>query len=155
MPSTNFPFGVSATTTVRTVVGEVYANTIVSTSTLTINSVSGIIGQTMFIPVTFGTASALEQKAITIGFPSCSLDAVYQTVSATSALVASYTIQVGSAGSVAVATVANATQSVGVVQSLTTTATTFDGTAAALVCIRSAQGTTGETTLILAVRRSA
>ena len=167
MPSTNFPFGVNATTSVRTVAGEVYCNTlsVVSTaaftsavtysSTVTVGSASQLVGGYYLVPVVFGTASALEQKAIVIGVPSLSLDAVYQTVSATSALVANYTVQIGSAGSVVVATVANATQSVGVVQSLTATAATFDGTASAVVCIRSVQGTTGETSLVLVVRRSA
>lgn len=166
MPSTNFPFGVNATTSVRTVAGEVYGQTLQITSlstlsassftsTLTIGSATQLIGGYTLIPVVFGTASVVEQKALIVGVPSCSLDAVYQTVSATSALVASYTVMVGSAGAVAVATVANTTQSVGVINSLTTTAVTFDGTASALVCIRSAQGTTGETTLVLAVRRSA
>lgn len=162
MPSTNFPFGVNATTSQRTVAGEVYCNTLTvvssanySGSTLTVGSGSQIVGQTYFIPVVFGTASALEQKAIAPGFANCSLDAVYHTVSATSALVANYTVQVGSAGAVAVATVANATSSVGVIQALTTTAVTFDGTASALVCIRSVQGTAGETSLTLVVRRTA
>ena len=173
MPSTNFPFGVNATTSVRTVAGEVYCNTlsVVSTaaftstvsyssavtysSTVTVGSGSQMIGQTYYMPVLFGTASALEQKAVVPGFANCSLDAVFQTVSAVSALVANYTVQVGSAGAVAVATVANTTQSVGVINSLTTSAVTFDGTASALVCVRSVQGTTGETSLTLVVRRTA
>ena len=162
MPSTNFPFGVNATTSVRTVAGEVYGQTLTITSAVTFTGASismssgtQAVGQTYYFPVLFGTASALEQKSLIPGFSNCSLDAVYQTVSATSALVANYTVQVGSAGSVVVATVANATQSVGVVLPLTATAATFDGTASAIVCIRSVQGTTGESSLILVVRRTA
>ena len=161
MPWTNFPNGISCTTATGTVSGQLtcsilsVSGAVTYGSTITLSSASQIVNQTYFIPVVFGTASALEQKAIVTGFPNCSLDAVYQTVSATSALVANYTVQVGSAGAVAVATVANTTQSVGVVNSLTTTAVTFDGTASALVCIRSVQGTTGETSLVLVVRRTA
>ena len=125
------------------------------TNTVTVGSATQLIGGYSIFTVTFQSTSVLEQKSVVIGFPSCSLDAVYQTVSSTSALVAAYTVQVGSAGAVSVATVSNATQSVGVINSLTTTAVTFDGTASALVCIRSAQVTAGETVLALVVRRSA
>lgn len=155
MPSTNFPNGLSTTTSVHTVNNHIVTNTITVASTFTISSGIQVVGQTYYIPVVFGTASALEQKSYIPGFANCSLDAVYQTCSATSALVANYTVLVGSAGAVAVATVANTTSSVGVVQALTTTATTFDGTASALVCIRSVQGTAGETVLTLVVRRTA
>lgn len=135
--------------------GQTFTGAAVFSSTVTVGSGTQLIGQTYYIPVTFGTASALEQLAVIPGFTNCSLDNVYHTNAATSALVASYTVQVGSAGAVAVATVAAATRSVGVIQSLTTTAVTFDGTASALVCIRSVQGTAGATVLTLAVRRSA
>lgn len=155
MPWTNFPNGISLTTATGTVSGQLTATTGSFAGTLTIGSATQIIGAYTLIPVYFGTASALEQKSVSVGFPSCSLDGVYHSVSATSALVANYTVQVGSAGAVAVATVANTTSSVGVIQALTTTATTFDGTSSALVCIRSVQGTTGETVLTLVVRRSA
>lgn len=155
MPSANFPNGLSTTTAVHTVNNHIVSNTLTLASTLTITSSLQVVGQTYYIPVVFGTASALEQKSVVPGFTNCSLDAVYHTVSAVSALVANYTVQVGSAGAIAVATVANTTSSVGVVQALTTTAATFDGTASGIVCIRSAQGTTGETVLTLVVRRTA
>ena len=173
MPWTNFPNGVSLTTTTGTVDGHLLATTgsvtsnfsvggaltqtgaVTFSSTLTIGSGTGIIGAFQYIPVFFAASSALQQIAVSPGFSNVSLDAVYMTVNTVSALVANYTIQVGSAGAVAVATVANTTSSVGVVQSLATTATTFDGTASALVCIRSVQGTAGDTTITLAVRRTA
>lgn len=161
MPSTNFPFGVNATTSVRTVAGEVYGQTLTITSaaslsgSVTIGTGSGILGTYSYIPVYFAASSAVQQIATIPGFPNCSIDNVFITASTVSALVATYTVQVGSAGSVAVATVANTTASVGVVQSLATTATTFDGTASALVCIRSVQGTAGDTVLTLLVRRTA
>mgnify|MGYP001608780305 CR=1 FL=1 len=166
MPFSNYPFGISLTTATGTVSGQLlattgsFASTVVIgigsfTGIVTIGSASQLIGGYTLIPVAFAASSALQQIAVTPGVPSCSIDAAYLTFSTVSALVASYTVQVGSAGSVAVATVANTTASVGVVQSLATTATTFDGTASALVCIRSGQGTAGDSILTLVVRRSA
>ena len=72
-------------------------------STITVGSGTQIIGLYDFYPVYFGTSSALQQIAVAPGHANCSLDAVYVTFSTVSALVASYTIQVGSAGAVAVA----------------------------------------------------
>ena len=167
MPSTNFPFGVSATTVQRTVAGEGYFQTVVTTSaasfqgavnftnTVTVGSATGITNMMQAIPVYFAASSALQQIAVTTGIASCSIDAVYLTFSTVSALVAAYTVQVGSAGAVAVATVSNTTASVGVAQSLTTTLTTFNGTSSALVCIRSVQGTAGDTVLTLLFKQTA
>ena len=179
MPWTNFPFGISLTTATGTVSGQLNASNITVTSstnaavgtitagtvsagaiiasgTITVGSATQIIGGYTILPVFFAASSALQQlSAPTPGFSNCSLDAVYLTFSTVSALVANYTVQVGSAGAVAVATVANTTASVGVAQSLTTTAQTFDGTASSLICIRSVQGTAGDSVLTLVVRRSA
>ena len=175
MPWTNNPNGISLTTQTgiadgllnataitltsitATAAGTITAGTVSATglitSTLTIGSATQIVGAYSYIPVYFGTASALEQLAVYPGYAG-SLDLVNHTVSATSALVANYTVQIGSAGAIAVATVANTTSSVGVVQELTTTATTFAATNA-IVAIRSAQGTAGSTVLTLVVRRTA
>ena len=177
MPWTNFPFGISVTTQTGTVSGMINATSLTLNSntgtaagtitagtvsasqgiftSLSINSGTQAVGQLYFIPLAFGTSSALQQFAVTPGLANCSLDAVYLTFSTVSALVANYTVQVGSAGSVVVATVANTTASVGVVQSLAVTAATFDGTSSAIVAIRSVQGTAGDSSLTLVVRRTA
>ena len=173
MPSTNYPNGLSTTTAVHTVNNHIVTNTmtvgsmtvsgaatisgaLTLGSTITVGSGSQLVGQTYYFPLAFGTSSALQQIASPIpGFTNCSLEAVYHTVSTVSALVAAYTVQVGSAGAIAVATVSNITSSVGVVQSLATTATTFDGTASSVVCIRSVQGTAGDSQLTLVIRRTA
>jgi hypothetical protein len=185
MPWTNFPFGISLTTATGTVAGQLNASNITLTSstnaavgtitvgtvsasgaiiagsgsftgTVTVGSGSQLIGGYTIIPVAFGTSSALQQISSCVpGFPNCSIDTVYLTFSSVSALVANYTVQVGSAGSVAVATVANTTASVGVAQALTTTAQTFDGTTSSVVCIRSVQGTVGDSVLTLVIRRTA
>lgn len=121
-------------------------------STCTVNSALGVVGVINPLIVYFSTSSALQTVYVPVPIPG-SLDFVYVTCGSVSAVVANYTITIGSAGSVAVATVANTTMSSGVQQILTSTQTTYPNTSS-LVCIRSAQGTAGDTSLCLLIRQT-
>jgi hypothetical protein len=162
MPLTNYPNGIStrATSAANTAAGDNDLNcldlfvdgTAVITGNLTV-STAGIINSYYPLIFPFSTSSALQVVSLPVPFAG-SLDNVYVTTGSVSAVVASYTVRVGSAGSVAVATVSNTTASQGVQEALTTTAVTF-GITNALVCTRSAQGTAGDTTLLCLVRKTA
>ena len=120
---------------------------------LSSTSTAGITGQYDGLIFTFGTASAVQVTSIPVKFPG-NIEAVYVTTGSVSAVVASYTVRVGSAGTVAVATVANTTASQGVQESLSVTTTTFSITNA-LVCTRSVQGTAGDTAICVVIRKTA
>ena len=170
MPLTRFPNGLTAcsTTALRynssATDGDGDFNNIYGNGTITVGTVSvtgqliqastaGVVGQLAALTYTFGTGSAVQQTSIATPFAG-RIENVYVTTGSVSAVVAAYTIQVGSAGSVAVASVANTTASVGVQESLTTTATTFAITNG-LVAIRSVQGTAGDTSICIVVRKTA
>lgn len=134
--------------------GDVITATNVSAAGQLISASSaGIIGGKAALIFSFSTVSALQVASIPVPFAG-SLDNVYVTTGSVSAVVASYTVRIGSAGSVAVATVSNTTASQGVQEALTTTQTTFALTNS-LVATRSAQGTAGDTALCLVVRQTA
>ena len=127
--------------------------TVSATGQLISAHTSGVVGQLAALIYTFGTASALQTMSMPTPFAG-SIDNVYVTTGSVSAVVASYTVRVGSAGSVAVATVANTTASRGVQQALTITVTTYAITNG-LVVTRSAQGTAGDTSICIVVRKTA
>ena len=163
MGLTNYPNGVStrATSAANTAAGDGDLNcldlfvdgTATITGVLVSNSTAGITGQYAGLVYTFGTASGLQVTSIAVPFAG-SIDQVYVTTGSVSAVVASYTVRVGSAGSVAVASVSNTTASQGVQEALTTTATTYAITNA-LVATRSVQGTAGDTSICIVVRKTA
>lgn len=127
--------------------------TVSATGQLISASTAGVVGQYAALIYTFGTASSLQVTSIPVPFAG-RVENVYVTTGSVSAVVAQYTVRIGSAGSVAVATVANTTASQGVQESLTTTATTYAITNA-LVVTRSAQGTAGDTAICVVVRKTA
>ena len=177
MPWSNYPQGVSLTTQTGVTNGLLNATAITLTSntataagTITVGTVSalgavitsgqlvssstlGIVGGLAGLVFSFGVASTLQVTSMPVPFAG-SLDNCIVTTGSVSAVVAAYTVRIGSAGSVAVATVSNTTASQGVSESLTTTATTFALTNA-LVCTRSVQGTAGDTAICLVVRQTA
>lgn len=162
MPLTSFPFGLTAQqlTSVNASAGsgdidcvDIFAaGTVTVTGQIISQSTAGIVGQYANVNYTFSTASTLQVTSIPIPF-SGRIEQVYVTTGSVSAVVANYTIQIGSAGSVAVATVANTTASQGVQEALTTTATTYAITNA-LVVTRSAQGTAGDTAVCIVIRKT-
>lgn len=127
--------------------------TVSATGQLISAHTAGVVGQLAALNYTFSTASALQVVSIATPFAG-SIDNFYVTTGSVSAVVAQYTVRVGSAGSVAVATVANTTASQGVQESLTTSATTYALTNG-LVVTRSAQGTAGDTSICIVVRKTA
>lgn len=133
--------------------GQTFTGAASFSSTLTIGSGTGIIGSYSYIPAYFAVSSAVQQISVPVPYAG-ELDAVTVFTGSVASVAAGYTVRVGSAGSIAVATVTNTTAVVGAGEALTTTATTF-GALSALVCIRSVQGTAGDTSIILAVRRTA
>lgn len=139
-------------------------NLILQFETITVGTVSatgqlisahtaGVVGQVAALTYTFGTSSALQVTSIPTPFAGA-IDRVYVTTGSVSAVVAQYTVRVGSTGSVAVATVLNTTASQGVQEALTTSVITFAATNA-LVTTRSAQGTAGDTAICIVVRKTA
>ena len=163
MPLTTYPNGVSTRTFASTnsAAGDndltcldlFVDGTATFTGQLVSNSSLGVVGQLEGVMFTFGTASAVQVTSLPVPFAG-NLEAVYVVMGSVSAVVASYTVQIGSAGAVAVATVANATASVGVQQSLAVTSTSFAITNG-LVCTRSVQGTAGDTAICVVVRKTA
>lgn len=133
--------------------GTVTLGTVSATGQLISASTAGVVGQLDSLIYTFGVSSALQVTSIPVPFAG-SIDKVYVTTGSVSAVVAQYTIRVGSAGSVAVATVSNTTASQGVQELLTTSATTYAITNA-IVATRSAQGTAGDTAICIVVRKTA
>lgn len=151
MPLTNFPNGISTqvTSAANTAAGAGDIDCVRLFSSAT----SGIVGQYANLNFTFSTASSVQPVSLAVPFAG-RIEQVYVTTGSVSAVVAGYTVQIGSAGSVAVATVSNTTASQGVQEALTTTATTFAITNA-LVAIRSVQGTTGDTSICVVIRKTA
>jgi len=129
------------------------ATTISASGQLISGSTAGVVGQLASLIYTFDTTSALQVTSIPVPFAG-RIENVYITTGSVSAIVAAYTVRVGSAGSVAVATVSNTTASQGVQEALTTSATTYAITNA-LVVTRSAQGTAGDTAICIVVRKTA
>ena len=144
----------SLTITTGTIIAaKITATTVSATGQLISAHTAGVVGQLAALTYTFDTTSALQVTSIATPFAG-SIDNVYVTTGSVSAVVAQYTVRIGSAGSVAVATVANTTASQGVQELLTTSATTYAITNG-LVVTRSAQGTAGDTAICIVVRKTA
>lgn len=159
MGSTNFPQGVSATTTLRTNDGEVYGTTLVTTGAASIGGALTVTGdingdEVILGPLTFGSASTSETIYVPVPFSGNVIGC--WVVQDTSARAATYSVKVGSAGAV-VATSAVAVASAGVMTAVGLTAgvsTVAAVSGTALSCNRAAQGTTGVTSLSLLLKRT-
>lgn len=168
MPRTNFPNGVSTRTrsAENTSTGDGDLNcldlfvdgtaTITGAATFSGSLTVGtgtIVGETQLIVHNFSTASTAQVISLPIPW-ACNVVSTYVTMGSVSAVIAQYTVQAGSAGSVAVATVANTTASTYVQQGLATTATSVT-TVSGLQVTRGVQGTAGDTAIGILVTRTA
>lgn len=164
MPHTNFPFGVTVSTStsvgVRTAAGEIYSDTLniqgassLGGSLSVSTAQNGIIGQVAALAIQFGTGSAAQVYSMAMPFTGDIIGA-FVTIGSVSAVAAGYTVRAGSAGSIAVATVANTITTAYAGESLTTTRTAVT-TAQGIQVTRAAQGTAGDTGLTVLIQRTA
>lgn len=157
MPLTRFPNGLTAcsTTALRysssATDGDIDMNNMYVAGTA--NITGPVVGQHLFLTYNFSTGSAAQTISLPTPF-SGSIVNTWMTIGSVSAIVASYTVQVGSAGSVSVATVANTITTAYAQEALTTT-TTVVTTASGLLVTRSAQGTAGDSAIGILIRRTA
>lgn len=112
-----------------------------------------VIGAEVVIQYTFGTASAAETAYLPVPFTG-NIVSAYVTIGATSAVAAAYTVRIGSAGTVAVASVTNTITLNGAQESLATTSVSVT-TASGITVVRGAQGTTGSTSIGVVFKRTA
>ena len=143
MPYTRFPNGISVSTVAMASLptageGNFYGDL--------------FIGQVVTQTVTFSTASTAQTLGVGCGF-SGNIIGAFVTVGSVSAVSAAYTVRLGSAGSVSVASVANTNTDSYSNQSLTTTATAFT-TANGISVVRGVQGTAGDSSLTLLLKRT-
>lgn len=157
MPWTNFPFGISVTTATGTVSGHINATTGSFSGLLTMGTASAgaVIGDIWSGTVSFTTASAAQ--TVCAGSPpdwATDLVGAFVTVGSVSAIVAAYTVQGGSAGTVHVSSENN---TAGVTYSKSSLAIDTAGitTTAGIQCIRGVQGTAGDSYLTLIFKRTA
>lgn len=109
------------------------------------------VGGVVSLAAYFTTASTAQTISVPAPFTGQIISA-FMSIGATSARAAGYTVQVGSAGSVAVATVSNTITDAYAGQPLTTTITGVT-TANGIQMVRGVQGTTGDTTMVILVQR--
>lgn len=168
MPATHFPNGISTVSGGTTSAGGALFNTLIVNSAATLSGagtfgglvtanagltvVGAITGETQLLTYTFSTASTAQTASLPVPWAG-NVTAFYVVTGSVASVVANYTVQVGSAGSVAVATVANTTSVVGGQEGLTTTTTAFT-TASGLRITRGTQGTAGDTTIGVLVQRT-
>lgn len=143
MPPTRFPNGVSAST--------------VEQSSLPANGDGNFygdvfVGQVVTMPIMFSSASTAQIVPAPAPFAGDIIGA-FVTVGSVSAVSAAYTVQVGSAGSIAVASVANSVTTSYAREALALTTTGLT-TANGIKVTRGVQGTAGETTLTLLLKRT-
>lgn len=157
MPWTNFPHGVSVTTATGTVDGHINATTGSFSGLLTVGtaSVGAVIGDIWASTIAFSTASAAQ--TVCAGAPpdwANDLVGAFVTVGSVSAIVAAYTVQGGSAGTVHVSSENNGS---GVAYSKSSLAidTATITTTAGFQCVRGIQGTAGDSYLTLVFKRTA
>ena len=165
MPLTRFPNGLTVNSTsalaYSTIAtdGDIDCNRLYTAGAISAvgriitETTAGIVGQYAATTFTFGTSSGVLTGYLATPFAG-RIEAFRVITMATASLSAAYTLRVGSAGAVAVATVTNTTNVVGGQETLAVTATTFAITNA-LVCTRSVQGTAGETQVCVITRLSA
>lgn len=162
MSHTRFPNGVSVSTgtSIRTTNGQMYADSAAIAGVCSINTLqlstanNGYVGQLVYIPVYFGTASAAQNVfAPGPGFAGSVVGAIV-TIGSVSAIASQYSVLIGSAGAVCVATVTNTLTASGSAESLATTEQTFTA-AQGFKCTRAVQGTAGDSILMLLVKRTA
>lgn len=166
MPWTNYPNGVSLTTTTGTVNGHLNATTgsfsgllTVGTVSVSGNIISGgtVVGDIWTMTVAFSTAST-AQTVVAGSPPDWATDLVgaFVTMGSVSAVVAAYTVRGGSAGTVHVSSENNGAGLInyGKDAGLTIDTATV-GTASGIQCVRGVQGTAGDSYLTLVFRRTA
>lgn len=119
---------------------------------LTVNSANGIVGSILSIPVTFVSSSAQQTLPATIPWAGNIIGCMI-TIGSVSAVASQYTVQVGSAGAVSVASITNTLTTAFSTEALATT-TTAVTTASGLKVIRAVQGTAGETSLAILLQRT-
>lgn len=150
MPLTRFPNGVTVNSTTALQYNASAGDGDLDCNNLFLNN--NFIGQVYAIPVYFGVSSAAQVLVTGVPFAGNIIGA-YVTIGSVSAVAAAYTVRVGSAGSVAVASVANTITNSGAQEGLTTTTTAIT-TANGITATRGVQGTTGDSTLLVLVRRT-
>ena len=121
---------------------------------LFVNDSSGVVGGVYAVNVQFLAASTLQIMAVAPPDFAASLIGAWVTVGSVSAIVAAYTVQGGSAGTVHVSSENNVT---GVAYSKSSLAIDTAGitTTAGLSVTRGVQGTAGESFMTLLFRRTA
>lgn len=148
MPLTNFPNGV--TTQINSAQNASAGDGDLNCQDLYVDGV--LYGEVVALSATFLVSSAVQALAVTVPFDG-NLIGAFVTVGSVSAVAAGYTVRVGSAGSVAVATVSNTITDSYAGESLTTT-TVAVTTANGIVCTRAVQGTAGDSALSLLLQRT-
>jgi hypothetical protein len=152
MPSTNFPKGISLTGSVHTVEGHISGITGTFTGLL---SAGQVIGDVWSQTVSFSTASTAQ--TVCAGSPpdwATDLVGAFVTVGSVSAIVAAYTVQGGSAGTVHVSSENNGS-GVAYSKSSLTIDTAAITTTAGITVTRGVQGTAGDSYLTLIYKRTA
>ena len=143
MPYTRFPNGISVSTVDQSSLpaageGNIYGDL--------------FIGQVVALPILFVSSSAAQVLPVAVPFAANVIGA-FVTVGSVSAVAAAYTVQVGSAGSVAVASVSNTVTTSFANESLALT-TVGVTSAVGIKVTRGVQGTSGETMLTLLLKRT-
>lgn len=153
MPLTRFPNGVTVNSTTALVYNSNAVDGDLDCNRLFAND--AVIGAVWTETVSFSTASTAQ--TVCAGAPpnwATDLVGAFVTVGSVSAIVAAYTIQGGSAGTVHVSSEDNTT---GVTYSKSSLAidTAAITTTAGIQCVRGVQGTAGDSYLTLVFRRTA
>jgi hypothetical protein len=144
MPLTHFPNGLS----VQTASAD---NSSAGAGALQA-AAGSVFGQTTVVTFKFASTSTAETGYIPTPFDG-NITAAYVITGATITVTTGFTVRVGSAGSVAVATVANTSGLLGRQSSLTTTTTAIT-TADSIGVTKAAAGTTGTMTIGVVVARA-
>jgi len=148
MPLTHFPNGISvqaaSASNSNSGAGDLDCNNLYVGGTA--------IGQTQMLQYTFGSASTAETAYLAVPFAG-NITKTFVTIGATSAIAAAYTVRIGSAGTVAVASVNNTNTLNGSQQALTTT-TVAVTTASGITVVRGVQGTAGSSTIGVVIKRT-
>lgn len=133
--------------------GDMDCNRLFANQVTVSTATPGIVGELVALPVYFGTASTAQVVASGVPFAG-QIIGTFVTIGSVSAVAAAYTVRVGSAGSIAVASVSNTITTSYAGESLTTTKTAFT-TANGIQVTRGVQGTAGDTSLTLLLQKTA
>lgn len=159
MGLTRFPNGVTVNSTTAGQYnasagdGDFDCNRLFANQVIVSTGTPGIVGQIVAVPILFSTGSAAQVLCVGAPFAGNIIGA-FVTIGSVSAVVSQYTVQVGSAGAIAVASVTNTLTASYSNESLATTVTGFT-TANGIKVSRAVQGTAGDTTLTLLLQKTA